>query len=132
MLGIVENMSYFTPPDLPDRKYYLFGEGGGKRVADRVGIIRTGHLIAVEGVQELRSKAMRRVDLYFDGPADASVFASVPGASDIEARNHHVSMSFNGSMEQLLGAASSQRLTDITTQEADLEEIFLTYYREEV
>ena len=33
VLGIVENMSYFTPPDLPDRKYYLFGEGGGRRVA---------------------------------------------------------------------------------------------------
>jgi ATP-binding protein involved in chromosome partitioning len=33
VLGIIENMSYFTPPDLPDRKYYIFGEGGGKRTA---------------------------------------------------------------------------------------------------
>lgn len=33
ILGIVENMSYFTPPDLPDRKYYLFGEGGAKALA---------------------------------------------------------------------------------------------------
>jgi ATP-binding protein involved in chromosome partitioning len=33
VLGIVENMSYFTPPELPDKKYYIFGEGGGKRVA---------------------------------------------------------------------------------------------------
>ena len=33
VLGIVENMSYFTPPDLPDRKYYLFGQGGGERTA---------------------------------------------------------------------------------------------------
>jgi ATP-binding protein involved in chromosome partitioning len=38
VLGIVENMSYFTPPDLPDRKYYLFGEGGGRRVAEELGI----------------------------------------------------------------------------------------------
>ncbi len=38
VLGIVENMSFFTPPDLPDRKYYLFGKGGGKRVADELGI----------------------------------------------------------------------------------------------
>ncbi len=38
VLGIVENMSYFTPPDLPDRKYHIFGEGGGKRVADELGI----------------------------------------------------------------------------------------------
>jgi len=38
VLGIIENMSYFTPPDLPDRKYYIFGEGGGKRTADELGI----------------------------------------------------------------------------------------------
>ncbi len=37
VLGIVENMSYFTPPDLPDRKYYIFGEGGGRRVAEELG-----------------------------------------------------------------------------------------------
>ena len=38
VLGVVENMSYFTPPDLPDRKYYIFGEGGGKRIADELGV----------------------------------------------------------------------------------------------
>ena len=38
VLGILENMSYFTPPDLPDRKYYLFGEGGGQRTADELGV----------------------------------------------------------------------------------------------
>jgi ATP-binding protein involved in chromosome partitioning len=38
VLGIIENMSYFTPPDLPDRKYYLFGQGGGKRTADEIGV----------------------------------------------------------------------------------------------
>jgi ATP-binding protein involved in chromosome partitioning len=38
VLGIVENMSYFTPPDLPDRKYYLFGQGGGRRVAGELGV----------------------------------------------------------------------------------------------
>jgi ATP-binding protein involved in chromosome partitioning len=37
VLGIVENMSYFTPPDLPDRKYHIFGEGGGRRVAEELG-----------------------------------------------------------------------------------------------
>ncbi len=38
ILGILENMSFFTPPDLPDRKYYLFGEGGGRRTADEMGV----------------------------------------------------------------------------------------------
>jgi ATP-binding protein involved in chromosome partitioning len=38
VLGIVENMSYFVPPDLPDRKYYLFGQGGGERTAGELGV----------------------------------------------------------------------------------------------
>jgi ATP-binding protein involved in chromosome partitioning len=38
VLGIVENMSYFVPPDLPDRKYYIFGQGGGRRVAKELGV----------------------------------------------------------------------------------------------
>ena len=44
VLGIVENMSYFTPPDLPDRKYYIFGEGGGKRTADELGVAFLGEI----------------------------------------------------------------------------------------
>lgn len=103
-----------------------------QRVADRVGIIRSGRLIAVEGVQEMRSKAIRRIDLFFDDTAEPAVFESVRGARDIEVRNHHVSLSFDGSMEELLRVASANyTLMDINSQEADLEEIFLTYYRED-
>ena len=38
VLGIIENMSYFAPPESPDQKYYLFGEGGGKRTAEELGL----------------------------------------------------------------------------------------------
>lgn len=34
VLGVVENMSFFVPPDLPDRRYALFGSGGGQRLAE--------------------------------------------------------------------------------------------------
>jgi len=44
VLGIIENMSYFTPPDLPDRKYYIFGKGGGKRTADELGVPFLGEI----------------------------------------------------------------------------------------
>jgi len=44
VLGIVENMSYFTPPELPDKKYYLFGEGGGRRTAEEIGVDFLGEL----------------------------------------------------------------------------------------
>ncbi len=38
ILGIVENMSYFIPPDLPDRQYDIFGSGGGEKTAQELGI----------------------------------------------------------------------------------------------
>jgi len=38
VLGILENMSYFTPPDLPDRRYHIFGQGGGERTAGELGV----------------------------------------------------------------------------------------------
>ncbi|MBW2387496.1 MAG: Mrp/NBP35 family ATP-binding protein [Deltaproteobacteria bacterium] len=44
VLGVVENMSYFTPPDLPDRKYYIFGEGGGKRIAEELDVDFLGEI----------------------------------------------------------------------------------------
>lgn len=38
ILGVVENMSYFVPPDMPEKKYHLFGEGGGERLAKNAGV----------------------------------------------------------------------------------------------
>jgi ABC-2 type transport system ATP-binding protein len=102
-----------------------------QRVADRVGIIRHGKLIAVEGVADLRSKAIRTVTMVFAEPVDGAEFSGVPGVRDVTVDNHHVSVSFDGQMAELLKVASDGRqLLDISTQEADLEEIFLTYYEE--
>jgi ABC-2 type transport system ATP-binding protein len=103
-----------------------------QRVADRVGIIRHGKLIALESVAKLRSKGMRTVELFFDESVDAKTLEVVPGVSDVAVQNHHVTLSFSGTMETLLNVVTANyTLVDISTQEADLEEIFLTYYRDE-
>lgn len=102
-----------------------------QRVADRVGIIRQGRLIAVESVVELRSKAIRQVELELDSPTSASVFEPVPGVRDVVVRHNHAVMSFDGDMGALLKATTEHHaIVDISTQEADLEEIFLNYYRD--
>ncbi|HUF15721.1 MAG TPA: ABC transporter ATP-binding protein [Acidimicrobiia bacterium] len=101
-----------------------------QRVADRVGIIRNGHLVDVEFVDDLRSKAIRTVELQFDTPVEAAVFEAVPGVRDVEVASHHATMSFDGQMDALLRTATEHyTLVDVNTQEADLEEIFLEYYR---
>lgn len=44
ILGIVENMSYFIPPDLPDKRYDIFGSGGGKKTAEDLGVPLIGSI----------------------------------------------------------------------------------------
>ena len=103
-----------------------------QRVADRVGIIRHGRLVDVESVNDLRSKAIRRVELFFDTPVEADEFATVAGVREVKANQHSLVISFDGEMDQLLKVATNHHnLVDITSQEADLEEIFLTYYEDE-
>lgn len=103
-----------------------------QRVADRVGIIRHGHLVALETVHALRAKAMRQVELELDAPADSALFEAVEGVSDVRAQNNHVLMTFGGDMGVLLKAIEGRyNIVDISTQSADLEEIFLTYYQDE-
>lgn len=101
-----------------------------ERVADRVGIIRQGHLIATEAVAELRQKRMRRIELDVDGALAAADLAAVAGIHDLDVHPERVTMSFDGDMAELLAAVTAKvRLRDIHTQEADLEDIFLTYYQ---
>ncbi len=44
VLGVVENMSYFVPPDAPEKRYHIFGEGGGARVAHEAGVPLLGNV----------------------------------------------------------------------------------------
>lgn len=103
-----------------------------ERVADRVGIIRHGHLIAVEEVTALRRKRMRRVEVDFDGTLSAQDLAGVEGIRDLDVRADRVELNFDGDMAQLLATVTAKvRLRDIHTREAELEDIFLTYYKDE-
>jgi len=52
VLGLVENMSWFTPAELPDNKYYIFGKEGGKRLADELNIPLLGQIPLVQSIRE--------------------------------------------------------------------------------
>jgi len=52
ILGVVENMSWFTPKELPDNKYYLFGQGGGKKLAKMSNSMLLGQVPLVQGIRE--------------------------------------------------------------------------------
>lgn len=52
VIGLVENMSYFTPAELPDKKYYIFGKDGGKNLAEDFDIPLLGQIPIAENIRE--------------------------------------------------------------------------------
>jgi len=52
ILGIVENMAYFTPEELPDNKYFIFGNDGGKNLAEKFSVPLLGQIPLVQGIRE--------------------------------------------------------------------------------
>lgn len=52
VLGIVENMAYFIPEDMPDKKYYIFGKHGARNLADRIGANFLGEIPLEQKVRE--------------------------------------------------------------------------------
>lgn len=52
IIGLVENMSYFTPAELPNNKYYIFGKDGGKRLAEDMEIPFLGQVPLVQSIRE--------------------------------------------------------------------------------
>jgi ATP-binding protein involved in chromosome partitioning len=52
ILGVVENMAYFTPAELPQNKYYIFGRDGGKVMAERYNVPFLGEIPLVQGIRE--------------------------------------------------------------------------------
>ncbi len=52
VLGIIENMAYFTPPELPDNKYYIFGQGGARNLAEKLQVPFLGEVPIEQSVRE--------------------------------------------------------------------------------
>ncbi len=52
IIGLVENMSYFTPKELPENKYYIFGKEGGKKLADEYDLPFLGQIPLVQSIRE--------------------------------------------------------------------------------
>jgi len=85
--------------------------------ADRVGIVRDGRMVAVESVDVLRARAVRRVEVRFDAP--------------VTVEGEVLRCRLTGRADALVKALARYDVASLTVREPDLEELFLTYYREE-
>ncbi len=87
ILGIVENMAWFTPAELPDNKYYIFGKGGGEKMAKDYNKTLLGQIPIVQSIREYGDKGRPAV-LEQDTP-EAKAFISIATKliKGIEERN---------------------------------------------
>ncbi len=99
--------------------------------ADRVGIIRDGTLVAVEAVETLRSRAVRRVEVQFDEDVPAAAFQALPDLLDVAIDGPILRCRLTGRADPLVKAIARFGVASLTIEEPDLEELFFAYYRGE-
>ncbi len=86
VLGIVENMAYFTPEELPNNKYYIFGEQGGKKLAEKHDIPFLGEIPLVQSIRESGDSGYPAV-MKDDVSADAFKVVAEAVARQVAIRN---------------------------------------------
>ncbi|HEU4421677.1 MAG TPA: ABC transporter ATP-binding protein [Pilimelia sp.] len=101
-----------------------------QQTADRVGIIREGRLVAVERVEDLRERSLRRVEIQFEASVDAQEFTVLPGVHEatIEDSGTVLRCRLDGRADPLIKAAARHTVISFLAEEPDLEELFFHYY----
>jgi beta-exotoxin I transport system ATP-binding protein len=100
-------------------------------LADRVAILRRGQLVALATVDELRASARTRIDLRLAAPATTTDLALFAGIADATCTDTTIHLVVEGSVDPVLKAAARLTVQAIATHQADLEDVFLTYYHDE-
>ncbi|MFC4451150.1 ABC transporter ATP-binding protein [Halorussus aquaticus] len=98
-----------------------------RRVCDRVGIIRNGHLVTMEGVEELLDRSGKRVHISVEGSLDPGDFA-LAGVHDFDTSDGDASFMFTGEYDALLDHLQQYRVRDLEIEEAPLEDVFMKFY----
>jgi beta-exotoxin I transport system ATP-binding protein len=98
------------------------------RIADRVGLIRQGKVVAVKRVDELRGRPLHLVDVRFADDLPPGALSDVPGVGFVEEHGRDVHLELTGSFDPLLRELAHRRVVDLSIREPDLEELFLSFY----
>lgn len=103
-----------------------------ERVAHRVAIVRRGRLVVVDSLENLRKVAVEHLAMEFVGSVPSvEELRSLPGVRDVAVDGVHLTVSFEGSADRLLKLVSRYEVRSIRTLDADLEDIFLRFYRDD-
>ena len=101
-----------------------------QRLADRVAIMKQGRLLTTQTVESLRESAPLTVQARFARPVTATPFAGLEGVSVTSCDGPAIQLEVTGAIGPVLRAIADQDPVDVTSRHADLDELFLAYYRE--
>ncbi len=101
-----------------------------QRLADSVAIIKDGRLVVCDTVDALRQRAPQTIELRFTTPVAAAVFKSLDGVQHVAADGDRITLRVSGELAPLLRVIADHDPIDVVARHADLDELFLTYYRD--
>ena len=103
--------------------------GEVERVADRIGVLRAGRLVAVERIDSLRAKSLHHVSARFGDDVSAAEFTGIPDVRELVVQDRSLTCKApQTALDALLKQIASHPVVDLGCAEAELEETFLTYY----
>jgi ABC-2 type transport system ATP-binding protein len=97
-------------------------------MADRVGLIRDGRLVAIERVADLQARSTHLVDVTFSDPPDVSALKALPGVMTCSTSGPQFHLEVSGSLNPLIGELAKHVLMDLSIREPGLDELFLSFY----
>jgi len=97
-----------------------------QRMCNRAAVIRNGEITAIENIQDLLEKQMKKVRLVFDKMPNDQVLPE--GAQHERWNKNKLQFEYVGPVDRLVGWLSNQSLHDVVLEEPDLESIFMNYY----
>ncbi len=100
-----------------------------QRVVDRLAIIREGRIVVTDTVDGLRQHAPRTIELTFDRQVDAAALALLDGVQVTATDPRHLRLTITGPVAPIVRAIAPLDPIDLLARPADLDELFLDYYR---
>jgi beta-exotoxin I transport system ATP-binding protein len=100
-----------------------------QRSADRVGIIKEGRLVAEDTVEGLRRAAPQKMEVRFRHPVDPADLKALAGVTVTAAEGRRLTLDVTGEIGPVLKVIAGHDPIDLTSRPADLDELFLDFYR---
>ena len=102
-----------------------------ERMCHRVGILKEGNLIVTEEIETLKKRAVRSLEIQFAKEIKPQDLKGIGGIRDLQIKENIARCRVEGSLDQFIKQISKYEVINLITQEADLEQVFLNYYKKD-